>query len=302
MTDLRTAPETVTPWRPFHTQTARLRRLSPSFLRATFTGTDLDRFADLGYDLRIKLVFPLAEHGFRTLPVGPDWYRRWRSLPADQRNPFRTYTVRAARCADREIDVDLVLHDGGPHGPAARWAATARPGDRIVIMGPDNAYGGDHGGREFLPAQANRPMLLAGDETAVPAICAIAERLPAGCRGEILLEVPLAEDVLDCAAPPGVTVTWLPRSGAPHGSRLVPAVEAAAERLFPTSRPAPVEVGDGDPEEILWDVPTGPSYVWLAGEAGVIRQLRRHLVSTRGMDRGSVAFMGYWRQGHADPS
>jgi NADPH-dependent ferric siderophore reductase len=46
-------------------------------------------------------------------------------------------------------------------------------------------------------------------------------------------------------------------------------------------------------------------YVWLAGEAGVVERLRRHLVSERGPDRTgpdrkSVAFMGYWREGRAE--
>jgi NADPH-dependent ferric siderophore reductase len=41
-------------------------------------------------------------------------------------------------------------------------------------------------------------------------------------------------------------------------------------------------------------------YAWLAGEAGVIRALRRHLVSERGIDRRTVAFMGYWRIGRAE--
>ena len=45
---------------------------------------------------------------------------------------------------------------------------------------------------------------------------------------------------------------------------------------------------------------TAPLYAWLAGEAGVIRTLRRHLVAERGLDRRAVAFMGYWRLGHAD--
>jgi NADPH-dependent ferric siderophore reductase len=39
---------------------------------------------------------------------------------------------------------------------------------------------------------------------------------------------------------------------------------------------------------------------WLAGEAGVIRTLRRHLVGERGVDRKAVAFMGYWRKGRAE--
>jgi NADPH-dependent ferric siderophore reductase len=54
----------------------------------------------------------------------------------------------------------------------------------------------------------------------------------------------------------------------------------------------------------LWEVPEespfGPLYAWLAGEAAVIRTLRRHLVAERGMDRRAVAFMGYWRLGRAE--
>ncbi|AVT30669.1 NADPH-dependent ferric siderophore reductase [Plantactinospora sp. BC1] len=308
MTELSTAPSLVAPWRLFPAEVVRLHRLSPSFLRVTFTGDDFDTFADPGYDQRIKLVFPVPEHGFRHLPQGTDWYQRWRALPTELRNPFRTYTTRAVRREAREVDVDIVLHpDGGPygaHGPAARWAFDAAPGDRIVIMGPDHGYLGDHGGREFQPALASRTLLLVGDETAVPAIAAIVERLPAHSRGEVLLEVPEPADVLDLPAPPLVTVSWLPRSGAAHGSLLVPAVRAAAERLLPTDRPAPRDASDEAVDDELWEVPVGLSdgghYAWLAGESGVIRTLRRYLVSERGLDRESVAFMGYWRLGKAD--
>ncbi|MFD0890828.1 SIP domain-containing protein, partial [Streptosporangium algeriense] len=57
--------------------------------------------------------------------------------------------------------------------------------------------------------------------------------------------------------------------------------------------------------EVLWEVPqegreNSPVYAWLAGEAAAIRTLRRHLVAERGLDRRSVAFMGYWRMGHAE--
>ncbi|MFC6017284.1 siderophore-interacting protein [Plantactinospora solaniradicis] len=312
MTEVSTATPLVAPWRLFPAEVARLRRMSPSFLRVTFTGADLDTFADPGYDQRIKLVFPVPVHGFRYLPDGTDWYARWRALPTELRNPFRTYTVRAVRRHAREVDVDIVLHGHGhggaygAHGPAARWATAAQPGDRVVIMGPDDGYRGDHGGREFQPALATRTLLLAGDETAVPAIAAIVERLPAQSRGEVVLEVPHPGDVLDLPAPPMVTVTWLPRSGAPHGSLLVPAVRAAAERLIPVAPPVPASAPEdgADPDEELWEVPVGLSggghYAWLAGESGVIRALRRHLVSERGLDRESVAFMGYWRLGRAD--
>ena len=35
------------------------------------------------------------------------------------------------------------------------------------------------------------------------------------------------------------------------------------------------------------------------GEAAAVRAMRRHLVGERGIDRRSVAFMGYWRRGVA---
>jgi NADPH-dependent ferric siderophore reductase len=111
-----------------------------------------------------------------------------------------------------------------------------------------------------------------------------------------------------------VTVRWLPRDGAAHGSLLVPAVQAACKRLMPHDAPLPegMELEDVDIDDgILWEVPvdhaTGEPlrqsaalYAWLAGEAGAIKTLRRHLVGTCGVDRKAVAFMGYWREGRAE--
>jgi NADPH-dependent ferric siderophore reductase len=295
----------MTPYRIFGVQVRRMRRLSPSFLRVTFTGADLASFADNGFDQRFKLVLPLPGCGVDHMPTGPDWYARWRALPDHQRNPIRTYTVRAARPDDQEVDVDVVLHGDG--GPAAQWAQTAREGDRLALVGPDRGHDGPHGGLEFRPPARLDTTLLAGDETAVPAIAAILERLPADTRGEALLEVPHADDALDVEAPAGVRVTWLARHEAAHGSRLVAGVRAATDRMLArngTSNGHRQEVEDVDIDrEILWDVPDGGQsgmYAWLAGEAGVIKTLRRYLVTERGVDRRSVAFMGYWRLGRAE--
>ncbi|MET8353172.1 siderophore-interacting protein [Micromonospora sp. NPDC005206] len=294
----------ITPWRLFTVEVRAVRRLSPSFVRVTFTGSDLDRFADNGYDQRIKLALPLPGQREVRLPEGPDWYAKWRALPEHLRNPVRTYTVRAVRPDLAEVDVDLVLH--GDSGPATRWAARVRAGDEIAILGPDAGYDGDHGGIEFQPSAAGS-LLLAGDETAVPAISGICERLPRDARGTVVLEVPDIDDVLPLAAPPRVEVRWLVRGADGHGSRLVPAVAAAAGELLAgdaTGAAQPVADVDVD-TEILWEVPDEvppvPLYAWLAGEAGVIRTLRRHLVAERGLDRRAVAFMGYWRLGRADP-
>lgn len=297
------------PFRHFPVAVCGLTRLSPSFLRVTFTGDDLDEFADTGRDQRIKLVLPAAEGGLAHLPTGPDWYLRWRELPDRHRPPIRTYTVRAVRQSAREVDVDMVLH--GDAGPASRWASRATIGDRVVLIGPNARYTGDPGGIEFRPPSDDAPLLLAGDETAVPAVAAILAGLPATARGTALLEVPYTDDFLELDAPPGVTLTWLARDGAAHGTRLVPAVAAAAAHLMTATRgkaatAAPQRLEDVDVDTtVLWEVPqppaeaTGP-YAWLAGEAGVIRTLRRHLVGDCGLDRRTVAFMGYWRAGRPE--
>ena len=291
----------VAPWRSFAVTVRAVERLSPSFTRVTFTGADLDRFADNGYDQRIKLALPLPGRRGVDLPQGPDWYAAWRALPEHRRNPIRTYTVRAVRPHLAEVDVDLVLH--GDSGPATRWARRASVGDEVALVGPDAGYDGDHGGIEFQPPTAGC-LLLAGDETAVPAISGICERLPQDTRGIVVLEVPEAGDVLPLAAPRGVEVRWVPRGTGGHGSQLVPAVAAAAEELLTHPCGTTQSISDVDVDtEILWEVPdevpATPLYAWLAGEAGAIRTLRRHLVAERGLDRRAVAFMGYWRLGRA---
>ncbi|GAA2721425.1 siderophore-interacting protein [Cellulomonas aerilata] len=307
------------PFRGFDVRVRRVTRLSPSFVRVTFTGDTLDRFADNGFDQRIKLFFPLADGGLVRLPHSDDWYEQWRSLPDEERNPIRTYTVRAVRQAEREIDVDMVLHGDG--GPASRWVAAAEPGSPLTVLGPDAHFDGPHGGVDFVPPRRTGCLLVAGDETAVPAIACILERLPAGARGEVVLEVPTADDVLPLAAPEGVVVRWLAREGAEHGALLVPAVQEAADRLLAGSAGrlcsglcvASHRLEDADVDvdtRMLWEVPVDDAgaplaacqdlYAWLAGEAGVIKTLRRHLVADRGVSRRAVAFMGYWRRGRAE--
>ncbi|GAA4601834.1 NADPH-dependent ferric siderophore reductase [Actinoplanes octamycinicus] len=293
------------PFRFFPVEVVRVTRLSPSFLRVTFTGADLDRFADNGFDQRCKLIPPLDGCGIDHLPMGEDWFTRWRGLPADRQNPIRTYTVRAVRPHLREVDVDMVLH--GVSGPASRWAVSAGPGSIACLLGPNADFPGPTGGTDFHPPAGTNRILLVGDETAVPAIASILSRLPAGMRGEVLLEVPESGDQLLVDAPPGVRVTWLPRDGAAHGAKLIPAVQAAAAHLLGDAAGATcAELEDVDVDEgLLWEVPDGTDavdgfYAWLAGEAAVIKTLRRHLVSTCGVDRRAVAFMGYWRLGKAE--
>jgi NADPH-dependent ferric siderophore reductase len=312
------------PFRMFSVRVGRVRRLSPSFVRLTFTGSDLDCMADNGYDQRVKLILPLPGHGLAPLPAGEDWYEAWRQLPESLRNPVRTYTIRHVRPASREVDIDMVLHGderGEVTGPAARFALGARPGDQAVLLGPDATYPGRHGGLEFRPPARNVPLLLAADETGVPAAANIVRALPDDAAGHVLLEVPHPDDRFDLGAPAGVEVTWAARGRAGHGSHLLRLVVTCdlprgsrppSTTRSPSTAPTTASAPDEGADELLWDVPGSMHhgadlydrgadlYAWVAGEASTVRAIRRHLVSELGHDRRSVAFMGYWRMGRAE--
>ncbi|GAA3652136.1 siderophore-interacting protein [Microbacterium marinilacus] len=291
------------PTRVYRTRAKDVRVLSPHFTRVTLTDPSLAHFGTGGLDQRIKLLLPAADGtlpediGLFDLPVA-EWYPAWRALPGERRGAMRTYTVRGIRPEAHEIDVDFVLH--GTDGPASAWASAARPGDELVVLGPDARSARQGGGIEWKPGDASA-VLLAGDETAAPAICSILESLEADRTGHAFIEVPHEDDRLPVAAPAGVQVTWLPRGDAPHGAPLETAVRAwGADHRGGAGADLP----DPDADALLWEVPVaaadGGLYAWLAGEAGVITGLRRHLVRDLGFDRRSVAFMGYWRRGRSE--
>ncbi len=290
-------------WRFFPVTVGAVRRVSPSFVRVTFTGDSLTAFADNGYDQRIKLCLPVPTHGFDFLPMDEDWWSTWRALPDEHRNPIRTYTAAAVRADAGEVDVDMVLHGDG--GPASQWAVLAAPGDSLILMGPNAEHGGDHGGLEFRPPPGAR-LLIAGDETAVPAVAAILSRLPDDARGEVVLEIPSPDDALALQAPPGMRITWVSRDGAhDYGARLVAGVRhVVSGDRSPVPAGIRATVDELDPDGDIWEVPEegaeGDRYAWLAGESAAITTLRRHLVKELGWDRKSVAFMGYWKNGRAE--
>lgn len=295
-----------------------VERVSPAFARITFGGPELADFGTPGrvFDQRIKLILPPPG---RPLPAidrdDADWYRAWLALPEGERGSMRTYSLRELRVGTGTTHavVDFVLHlEPGAAGPASLWAAGAAVGDELLIVGPRRGRV-DAGGIEFAPGDA-RTIVLAGDETAAPAIARILEDADPASRGVAFIEIPDAADALPIAAPAGVDVRWLPRASGAHGARLIPAVlahlgaigdaHAAAEAL-------PLE--DVDSEELVWETPEYSGlgeelptpvahpdrYYWVAGESAVVTTLRRHLVKELGIDRAQVAFMGYWRRGVA---
>ncbi|MBG6215968.1 NADPH-dependent ferric siderophore reductase [Arthrobacter sp. CAN_A6] len=350
----------------FDVVVSRVERVGANFQRITFSGACLTGFGVAGplLDLRIKVIIPGEG---RTCPDigalmqsegdGAGWYQQWLGLEPAERGSMRTYTVRNFRghLAEPEIDVDFVMHfdDDGRGGPASQWAARAAPGDRVCLIGPNAAAAqcttaGSYGGIEWSPGLAQH-VLLAGDETAVPAVCAILESLPAHVGGDAFLEVPDPADFQEVSTASSVRITWLARGARQHGELLDQAVRTAVRvpgwvslsRYFVPGTPvvqSPGSVVSGrtqaatalagpEPEEvdidrtILWETPqrleasvlqatpnpgrlpgSQPFYAWIAGEAAIVRGLRRYLVRDVGIDRKQVAFMGYWRQGRSELS
>ncbi|MFF2042857.1 siderophore-interacting protein [Kitasatospora sp. NPDC058170] len=250
------------------------RRLGPTVVRVTLGGDGLRGFASGGRDQSFSLFLPHPGQDAPVLPVeaGTGWFAEWRALDESVRAVMRSYTVRAQRDlpgGGTEVDVDFALH--GDVGPASRWAARASAGDRVLLLGPAVA---DNRSVGFRPPAGTRTVLIAADETALPAAAAILEWLPAGVAVHAFLQVPHAEDVQAPVSRAEVEVHWL----------------VGADLLADAVRAATL-TGVG---------PDAGAYAWLAGEAGTVRALRRHLVGERGLDRRAVEFSGYWRRGASE--
>jgi len=245
-------------------------------VRVTFTGADLHAFHSDGRDQSLSLFLPHPGQSEPAVPyeLGDGWWQAWRELPDDVRAVMRSYTLRALRREPDEIDIDFVLHT--PAGPASAWAARAAAGDRVVLLGPAIA---DNRAIRFRPPEDTDLVLLWGDETALPAVSAILESLPPRTRARVWLEVQDAGDIQDLATEADAEITWLVQ-GQGQGGERVEGSPMALDALRDAQLP-PAE---------------GP-YVWIAGESGCVKALRRHFVGERGIDRRRVTFVGYWRQG-----
>ena len=149
-------------------------------------------------------------------------------------------------------------------GPAATWAAEAAPGKFLGVGGPRGS---------FIVPNGFDWYLLAGDETALPAIGRRLEELPEGARALVVIEVADAGEEQRFATRTRLDARWLHRDGAEPGAALL--TEAVAGLTLPP----------------------GEGYAWIAAEAAAAKALRRHLVEERGLRRDRVRASAYWRRG-----
>lgn len=265
------------PRRPRSARVVAVRRteqLTPSLTRVVVGGQALAGFdASAHADSYVKVVFvhpgaprPLPRAGLDGVldehRVDVDAVRD--SLGPEHAPRLRSYTVRAFDPVALELTLDFVVH--GDSGVAGPWAASARPGDELLLMGPGGGYAPD-------PAADHH--LLVGDLSALPAIAVALERMPPGARVRVVVEVPGPEDQVELAAPPGVEVAWVHQGAERPGVRLVEAVR-----------------------ELPW-LP-GDVQAFVHGEAGAVRELRRFLRLDRGLGLDRLSVSGYWRLGVDD--
>ena len=238
---MNTPAPTAKPRKPRYPATVkRVQRLTPRMVRVTFTSPELEAFGWNGPAAHIKLIFP---------------------TPA----AIRTYTPRRFDAATRELDVDFVVHG---EGPASAWAAQAEVGQTLMIAGP---------GRNYVIDPRVEWYVLAGDDTAIPAISTILEVLPPTALATVLLEVVDAPEEHAIHSTGKASITWLHRGEDPSqaGALLEKNIRAL-------------------------ELPSGAGRVYVACEAGAMRRIRRHLLAERSLDRDHVVTRGYWRLGETD--
>lgn len=247
--------------------TPRMRRvtLGGSQLRPFRSGDlDLPGFISEAFDDHIKLIFSTTDQVQEALPVQRAHSIDW--LPCEHR-AGRDYTPRRWDPETGELDLDFVLHGDGP---AASWAQTATAGSDLWFVGPKSST--------VLPDTIDW-VLLAGDETALPAIGRFLDERPCPAPARIIVQVADAAARQELPLGPADTIEWIT-----------------------SSDPAALE---GAVRSLEW--PTGQPYVWLAAESRSLIPLRRWVRRERAVPTSHTNITGYWHlrdrtAGHVDLS
>lgn len=237
----------------------RTEQLTPHMIRVVAGGEGLRTFALNGFtDAYVKLVFGVP--GVR-YPEPFSLPRIRAEFPPEQWPSVRSYTVRSFDRDADELAIDFVVH--GDEGLAGPWAASVKPGDEMLFLGPGGGY---------APSEEADWHLLVGDESALPAIAASLEAMPHGVTALVFLEVADAAEELPLVTKANAHIRWLHRSAADD-------IVAAVRSLH---------------------FPEGTVQAFVHGEADFVRQLRRHLLDERGIRKDLLSISGYWRRGRTD--
>lgn len=241
-----------------------IRDLTPHMRRVRFACHDLARY-DQPDNIHCKLIFPqpgisepqwptLTSSGMPRFPEG------------DHRLDVRTYTIQAIDEKAGWMDVDFVVHADA--GPGSAWASQATAGQTIGMSGP--------GGRTATPADW---MLLAGDDTALPAMLRIAASLPQHTRGHVFAEVQGPEDEQAVQTPPGLQWHWLHRAD----------TEAGRSSLLQAAL-----------RSVTWPEPSASKFLWVGAEFQTAQAIRQWAKEEKGLEKHEQLIVAYWRHGMSE--
>jgi NADPH-dependent ferric siderophore reductase len=223
-----------------HCTVRRVEVVSPGFVRVQLFSDALRSFTSLSFDDHVKVFLPPSA-----------------GLPADAAPAMRDFTPRAFDNEAGTLDIEFALHG---HGPASRWAAAARPGDTLDIGGPR--------GSMIVPTDFDWH-LLAGDESALPAMARRLQELPAAATATVLVALRDPADRRALSSRAQLSVHWL--------DARQPGALAEAART--------------------WPVPAGEGFAWAAGEAAEVAALRHVLLGPLGLHKARVRASAYWKLG-----
>ena len=109
--------------------------------------------------------------------VLPTWTGNEYRYDDGSRPVIRTLTPLRCSPDDGELDVEVVLHGAGP---LSEWAATAGVGAAAAVSGPGRGYEVDADARSFV---------LAGDESALPALGLLVGAMPPAAEVRVIVEI-----------------------------------------------------------------------------------------------------------------
>ncbi|MDR6903859.1 siderophore-interacting protein [Rhizobium miluonense] len=232
--------------------------ITPHMRRVVVATDDARHFVDGG--LHVRLLIPPKGREPVWPHTEPDGRIHWPK--GDDALTIRAYTIRSIDLERGEMSIDFVVHEGDDV-PGATWAMTARRGDRAGLIGP---------GGGGVPTA--RKLILAGDETALPAIARIAASVPADAVLRIFLEVAGKQEEQSLTSSASMDITWLHRNDAAAG------MTDTLERILRDIVPAV------DPE----------TFVWAACEQKQARAIRTFVKSEIARDPSTFSIAAYWQR------
>ncbi|WP_172295984.1 siderophore-interacting protein [Pseudoruegeria sp. HB172150] len=218
------------------------------FLRVRLAGKNLEPFS--GERMHFRLALPASGN------PEPDWPRldaNGRTVwpEGDNRLHRPAYTTVWSDAGNGLLDFDVFIHEGGR---VTDWARSAQAGARIGMIGP--------GGSATVDATK---MIIAGDETAYPAIARQLAHVNGKAKGEVALFSAAGSDY-PLEAPPGFDVARIP--------------SCETEQIHDWIKARATEDWNG--------------FLWVACEKSVIQPLRMYYRERLGWGADRTYLAGFW--------